>query len=282
MVDGEPSWRGRLWRGVRSLAGTYVLLCAVMFFAQGYLLFHPTDLPSAAFKRISEREDVEVLTVEVDGASLKGFFVHGVGEGPRPTVLYFGGNAQSVWRQVEGMRWVAQRGFNLAFVSYRGYDRSSGSPSGEALTADALAIYDAVVERDDVSKDQVLTWGFSLGTGIATHVASHRPVVGVILMAPYDTLASAAAERYPFLPVRLLFRHQIDSAASASRIDAPALILHGNDDTIIEPHLGEALAEAWRGDARFVPLEGVGHNNVSSHPRVRPEQEAFLRARLED
>lgn len=259
------------------MAGTYVLLCVVMFFAQGFLLFHPTSISDDEHARLEALPDVESLTIEVDGATLHGFFVHGSGAGPRPTVLYFAGNAQSVWRQVDRKRWVAAMGFNLVFVSYRGYDRSTGSPSGEALTADALAIYDAVVARDDVQADRVVTWGFSLGTGIATHVAHHRPVAGVLLMAPYDTLASVAAEQYPFLPVRPLFRHQIDSVASVSNVEAPGLVLHGDGDTVIPPAHGRALAEAWKGDARFVLLEGVGHNDISSHPNVRPESVAFLR-----
>ena len=257
---------------------TYALLCVVMFLAQGFLLFHPTSLPEDEQARLEALPDVEPLRIEVDDATLRGFFLRGRGEGPRPTVLYFGGNAQSVWRQVEAKRWVAAMGFNLAFVSYRGYDHSSGSPSGDALTADGVAIYRAIATREDVDPGRILTWGFSLGTGIAVHVACTEPVAGVVLMAPYDTLASVAAAQYPFLPVRPLFRHEIDAVGCAPEVTAPALILHGDRDTIIAASHGEALAEAWGGEARFVRLEGAGHNDISSHARVRPELSAFLRA----
>lgn len=247
-----------------------------MFVAQRWLLFHPTSIPEDEHERLVALADVEALSIEVGEETLEGYFLRGRGEGPRPTVLYFGGNAQSVWRQVDAKRWVAQMGFNLAFVSYRGYDRSSGGPSGEAITSDALEIYDRVVERPDVDGSQVVTWGFSLGTGVATHVACHRPVRGVILMAPYDTLASVAADRYFFLPVRLLFRHEIDSVACGSKVSAPALVLHGDRDTTIAPSNGKALADAWGGEARWVLLEGVGHNDISSHAEVRPELSRFL------
>lgn len=272
------SVRRRLWKGLGSLASTYALVCVVMFLAQSRLLFHPTSIPDEEHRRIEALSDVEALSVATDGETLEGFFLSGRGAGPRPTILYFGGNAQSVWRQVDAKRWVANMGFNLAFVSYRGYDRSTGDPSGDAITSDGLAIYDQLVERPDVDAQRVMTWGFSLGTGVATHVACNREVDGVILMAPYDTLASVAAAQYPFLPVRALFRHEIDSVACGSRVEAPALILHGDVDTTIEPSHGKTLADAWDGEARWVLLEGVGHNDISSHADVRPELTAFLQA----
>jgi len=256
---------------------TYVLLCVVMFIGQGFLLFHPTSIPDDEQARLEALPDVEALRIEVEDATLQGFFLHGVGEGPRPTILYFAGNAQPVWRQVETKRWVAEMGFNLAFVSYRGYDRSTGSPSGDALTADGVAIYEAIAKRPDVDATRIVTWGFSLGTGVAVHVACNEAVAGVVLMAPYDSLASVAAAQYPFLPVRPLFRHEIDSAACAPRITAPALILHGDGDSVIASSHGQALAAAWGGEAHFVRLDGVGHNDISSHAFVQPEISAFLR-----
>lgn len=167
-------------------------------------------------------------------------------------------------------------GFNMAFVSYRGYDRSSGTPSGDALTADGLKIYDAVAQRPDVQPDRIVTWGFSLGTGVATHVACNRPVAQVVLMAPYDTLASVAAEHYPFLPVRLLFRNEIDSLSCGARVDAPALILHGDGVRVVPSSHGEALSAAWGGESKFMLLGGVGHNDLPSHPDLQPAIAGFL------
>ena len=269
-------WRRRVSRGLGSLASTYVLICVAMFVAQRWLLFHATSIPDDEHARLAARADVEVLEVEVRGAKLSGFFLAGRGEGPRPTILYFGGNAQSVWRQVDAKGWAAKLGFNLVFVAYRGYDRSTGEPSGEAITADALAVYDAVVPRPEVDPARVLTWGFSLGTGAAAHVACNRAVAGVILMAPYDTLGSVAAAQYPFLPVRALFRHEIDTLACAARAESPALIMHGDQDSTIAPSHGEAVAEAWGGTSRWVLLEGVGHNDISNHADVRPALTDFL------
>ncbi len=266
-------------RGMWSLGGFYLAMCAVMFVAQDELLFHPTSIPDDEHERLEALEDVEVLSVEVEGATLQGFFRRGVGQGPRPTVLYFGGNGQSVWQQVERKRWVADMGYNLAFVSYRGYDRSTGSPSGEALTADALAVYDALVQRADVLDHQMLTWGFSLGTGMAVHVACNRPVAAVVLMAPYDTLASVAAGHYPFLPVRWLFQHEVDSVSCGAKVDAPALILHGEGDSTIPADHGKRLADAWGGEAKFVVLGGPGHNDLPSHHDARLEVAGFLRPR---
>ena len=129
----------------------------------------------------------------------------------------------------------------MATVPYRGYGASTGSPGGAEILEDALAVYDALVKRPEVDGSRVVTWGLSLGTGVAVHVARHRPVAGVVLLAPYGRLSAIGQDHYPWMPVSLLFRHEVDAAADAREIDAPMLGLHGENDRVI-PHRPWACA----------------------------------------
>lgn len=259
----------------------YALLCLAVFWLQDGMLFHPTVVTQAELERIEDR-GAEPLVVQVDGATLRGFFVPGAGKGALPTILYFGGNAEPVWRNVEEDRWVGEAGFHRVFVSYRGYDRSTGEPSAQELLSDGVAIYDAIASRPDVDRDAIVTWGLSLGTGIAARVARDRPVAGVVLVAPYDRLADVATEHYPYLPVRWLMTNDIDTIADAPSIESPALMIHGDADRIIPLRHGRRLADAWGGRAErageFIAVKGAHHNDVSTRPEARQAIERFLSA----
>jgi hypothetical protein len=192
-------------------------------------------------------------------------------------VLYFGGNAEPVRQRAHDRGWVRDIGWNLVLFSYRGYDDSSGSPSAEALLHDAVALHDMVAARPDVDPQRIVSWGVSLGTGLAARVARERDLAGTILAAPYARLSDIAVTAYPWLPVRLLFRHEIDTLRDAPAITEPLIVVHGSDDSLIPLDHGRRLAEAWGGPARLVAVAGAEHNNLSSRPEVRGVVEGFLR-----
>lgn len=258
------------------LAALYVTVCLLLVAFEGALLFHPTSLSASEAERLVTLPGVEPLTIDVDGATLRGFFVEGEGEAPRPTLLYFGGNAEPVWRRVSAPATGNMRRYNRVYLSSRGYDRSSGEPSADALLADALAIHDHVAAREDVDPDAIVPWGLSLGSGPAVHVASERHVDRVVLLAAYDRLANVAAGHYPLFPVRLLMRNDIDSASRAAGIDAPLLIVHGEDDRVIPAAHGRALAARWSGPVELRVVPGAGHNDLTSRPETQAAIDDFL------
>ena len=113
---------------------------------------------------------------------------------------------------------------------------------------------------------------------MAVHVAAHRPVRGVILVTPFDSLLNVARHHYPVLPVRLLLKHPFDSAALAPDINIPALILIGHQDTIIPKQHAIRLSEVWGGPVDTVMIDGVGHNDIQLDPRYWEAINSFLSA----
>lgn len=243
----------------------YVVLVIAVFFLQDALLFYPqaTELTDATIQSAVNQLGAEEIRVAVtDDVELHGFFLPGTGANPRRTILYFGGNAESLrpadWQPMR------RRGWNVALVAYRGYGRSEGDPSGDAIQADGLVIREQIAARPDVDADRIVVWGRSIGTGVAVKIAAEAGAQAVILESPYARLSNTAAHHYPWLPVRMLFRHEIDSASRAKDIDAPALILHGTRDVVIPLAEGKRLVEAWNGDVTFHEVEGAGHNDLQN------------------
>src|SRR5881394_1961202 len=108
------------------------------WFTQESMLFFPQPVGSTAHLP-SRASPMEV--VAADGTHLRGWIVKGAAA-PAPTVIYFGGNAEEVSWTISDARWPHD--WTIVGVNYRGYGTSEGKPGEAALTADALAIYDAV------------------------------------------------------------------------------------------------------------------------------------------
>ncbi|HZM35494.1 MAG TPA: alpha/beta family hydrolase [Burkholderiales bacterium] len=241
----------------------------VMYLAQDRLIFMPQPLTEASRLRIqNDFPSVESLFIQgEDGTRLHAWY--GKGE---PLVLYFGGNAEEVsWMLGEGPRRLPGTGWLL--VDYRGYGASEGSPSEKALVDDALRWYDRV------SKDsrKIYVFGRSLGSGVAVQLAAARPVAGVILIAPYDSLAAVGQHHYPFLPVGMLLRHRFDSVSLAPQIKAPLLCLVAERDEIIPAARSRALYEAWAAGKTWVELKDAGHNSTDGSPQFWASIREFAR-----
>jgi uncharacterized protein len=145
-------------------------------------------------------------------------------------------------------------------VAYRGYPGSTGSPSEAGLRIDARAAYDWLAARH--APQNIVIHGHSLGSGVATELATHVPARALILEAPFSAAVDVAAERYPFLPVSLLMFDQFRSRDYAPRITTPTLIVHGDADRVIAFHHAERLIQSFGGPKQLVRIRGGGHNSL--------------------
>ena len=189
-----------------------------------------------------------------------------------PLVIYFGGNAEEVSGMLEDVG--ADPAIGWLLTDYRGYGASEGKPSETALAGDALLWYDHAVK--EWKPPRVFVFGRSLGSGVAAALAAARPVAGVIMATPYDSLAAVAKRHYWYLPVDWLLKHRFDSLALAPRLGMPLLCLVAERDEIIPPSHADRLFAAWNGAKRRVALRGVGHDDADGSPDYWPAVRAFV------
>ena len=240
------------------IAAIVVGVPAAAWLAQDHLIFFPQPVASTA--HLPQRAVPLTLTA-ADGTRLDGWLVP-ADASPAPTVIYFGGNAEEVsWTLADG-RWP--RAYNVAAFNYRGYGTSEGKPEAGALLADGLAIHDALSTRPGVDPARIVMFGRSLGTAVATHVASQRTVAGVILVSPYDSLAAIGGHHYPWLPVSLLLRHKFVPVEDAQHARAPLLTIVAERDSIIPPAHSRVLYDAWAGPKEWLALPQLDHNTLGA------------------
>src|SRR5258707_150507 len=120
--------------------------------------------------------------------------------------------------------------------------------------------------------------GRSLGSGVAVHLAAHRPLRGVILVSPYDSMVEVAKRHYPFLPISLMLRHRFDSLASVPQIEAPLLCLVATEDRVIPGAHSRALFEAWRGAKTWHEVPRCDHDSIAGEPGYRRSSRSLPKA----
>ena len=245
----------------------------LLYFFQERLIFFPQPLAQDPLKSNTGAAIEEVSLVTTDGVRLHGWLAKASPmQAPAPLLIYFGGNAEEV-------SWLASTagqyaGWSLLIFNYRGYGRSEGKPGEAALFADALQIYDYAAARADVGSIAVM--GRSLGSGVAVYLAAQRPLAGVILVSPYDSIESVAKGVYPFLPIGLMLRHRFDSLARAPGIEAPLLCLVASADRVIPRPHSERLYAAWGGDKHWREIRPAEHDSISDEPDYWRAIAAFL------
>jgi hypothetical protein len=237
---------------------------------QERMLFYPRPGPQSL-------PGAESLFIDAaDGTRLHAWHVKG--EPGAPLVLYFGGNAEQVsWMAAEARQHAPGTAWLL--VDYRGYGSSAGSPSEKGFVEDALLWH--AEARTRFRPSRMFLFGRSLGSGVAVQLAAARPVDGLILVAPFDSMVEVGAHHYPFLPVRWLLKHRFESIRHAPAIAAPLLCLVAGRDEVIPVVHSRRLYDAWRGPKRWVELPGAGHNSTDDAPEFWRAIRGFLEKKKE-
>lgn len=239
----------------------YLLVLAILFFAQTALIF-PAGQVARNVPLPAGAEPLE--TVAGSGERLRGIHIPPVRPGAgRLLLLGFGGNATDAASTASLLHDLFPEA-EIAVFHYRGYRPSEGRPGAAALRADALVVHDFVRAR--LRPARIVVAGFSVGSGVAAALAARRPVDGLILVTPFDSLAGVAAGHYPWAPVRLLLRHRLEPAADLRASRVPVAIVAGGADTLVPAARTDALRRAVPRLVFDRTLPGAGHNDIYADP----------------
>lgn len=170
-------------------------------------------------------------------------------------VFVFHGNAGKACHRTYWKRVLSLTNAEVILVEYPGYD---GSPlSYENFLTRGLDTFDYFQHK---SNKKVLVVGESLGSAPATYLAAHRKIHALILHASFPSLTEVARSKFPFLPVKHILRFPFPAAQWAEKVSAPALSLHGDQDSVIPYKLGKKQSENFA-RLQFLKIEGAGHND---------------------
>jgi dienelactone hydrolase len=211
-------------------------------------------LPTSAQRLEVRTSDGEVLAgVRIPAATGEG------ADGRAPTLLGFGGNAWNADAMALHLHGLFP-GREVAAFHYRGYAPSTGRPNAEVLLSDAVLVFDRL-QQARAGERGVVAVGFSIGAGVAAHLARHRPVAGLVLVTPFDSLEALARDLYWWAPVGPLLRHRMPTVDFVRGSLVPTALVVAERDTIVPARRSMALRQAV-GNLVFEATVDAGHNDL--------------------
>ncbi|WCO01048.1 alpha/beta hydrolase [Psychroserpens ponticola] len=241
------------------------MIGASLYFLQEKILFLPTIL--AQDYQYEFRYPFEELFFETaEDVSINA--LHFKAENPKGVILYFHGNAGDLSRWgIIGEHFVSLD-YDVLIMDYRTYGKSTGKLSEQGFYDDAEYCYNYLLKS--YSEDDIVLYGRSLGTGVATYLASKHQPKQLILETPYYSILDVAKHRFPIFPVTALLKYEFPSNAFITSVDCPITIFHGTSDTVVPYSSAQKLnSVAPKTNTSFITIDGGGHNNLISFDKYK-------------
>ncbi len=272
----ENFWKLYSWIMRKAFFGIFLLVVTIMASALGYNYMKQDEL---IFKAIPlDRDFVFDFDVEFEEVFLpvKDGEVHGVyfkSENRKGVVCFLHGQGKNLSYWGKRAHFFLNQNLDVFIIDYRGFGKSSSGYKESWLLEDALAAYDYLAGLFD--EDQITVCGNSLGTAMATWVASQRNPNKLILEAPYYSLLAAASHAKPYLPIwgiKAILKYPLHTNQWIKNVKSPVYIFHGRKDNIIPFLHGQLLFEEvtrHNDKAEFIPLDDFMHTNMQNDEQYR-------------
>ena len=215
------------------------------------------------------------LSVPSSAGEVEGWLLPGRGvsrQRPGPAVIFAHGNGELIDFWPEPLAELRRMGVSVLLPEYRGYGRSPGWPSQEAITEDYVKFYDLLAARPEVDKSRIVFLGRSIGGGAVCSLSLQRKPRAMILMSTF-TSVTRMARRY--LVPSFLVRDPFDNLTAVSRLDVPLLIVHGRHDSLVPHQHGEQLHAAAK-QSKLVTYEADHNDCPPDWPAFWDELRRFL------
>ncbi len=215
----------------------FILISTYLF--QRNLLYHPTENNYSGDQILVSIEKVKIKTQ--DGIKLMSWY-HNKNLINYKTILFLHGNAGNLENRIHKINHFKDMNVNFLIVAWRGFNGNKGKPTEKGLYEDARSAV-RWLKSKGVKENNIIVYGESLGTGVATEIAQNKNFAGIILESPFTSMIDAGKDKYPYLPVSLLLKDKYESDKKIKNINSPILIMHGKIDNIVPFHMGEKMYE---------------------------------------
>ena len=224
---------------VSSVVLAYFIIILFVYFYQRNLLYHPSENNYLNDKITFNYEEIFIETDK--NINLKSWFIK-KDLNKFKTILIFHGNAGNLFNRVYKLNELNKLDVNILLISWRGFSGNKGKPTEKNLYHDAEEAVKWLNNQGAISKNIIL-YGESLGTGVATELGTSNAFGGIILESPFTSIANAAKIYYPYLPVNIILKDRYNSIGKIKNITTPILIMHGKKDNIVPQKMGLELYE---------------------------------------
>ncbi|MBG84633.1 MAG: hypothetical protein CMJ40_08820 [Phycisphaerae bacterium] len=253
------------------LIGIWIIWIIVVWSIQHRIMF-PASMIDASRILTGAPSGVESIWLTDNGDRIESWFIPGKGvsaETPGPVVVFAHGNGELIDDNLD-LTWLADLGTSVLLIEYRGYGRSTGSPSQRNLVSDTTRFVELLTQRPEVDPDRIGFMGRSIGCSVLAQVARSHPPNAMIMMVPPARLDSMAWRfGVPPFMVRSPFRTDL----AVREFDSPLLLLPRDEDEII-PEGHAEIIDANASNSTIITLRGH-HNWLDDSNEVKRQHKAI-------
>ena len=197
-----------------SILVIYLFMVISVYIFQRNLLYHPNENNYSVDEILLSIEEVKIRTQ--DNIELKSWY-HEKNIHKNKTIIFFHGNAGSLENRIHKINHFKNMNINFLLVSWRGFSGNKGKPTEKGLYDDARSAV-RWLEKEGVMKKDIIIYGESLGTAVATEIVQNNNFAGLILESPFTSMIDAAKNKYPFFPIRFLLKDKYESIKKIKNI----------------------------------------------------------------
>jgi uncharacterized protein len=253
----------------------YVLIGFGLYILQDRILFHPVSLKKNHNYDFKENhKEINIPLTDESNLNIVQFL--STDTVTRGVVLYFHGNKKNIAWYEQYPPYFTKHGYEVWMIDYPGYGKSTGKLSEEILYAWALKMYK--FSRSRFSTDSIIIYGKSMGTGIASQLASVRDCKRLIMETPYYSIRSLFSKYTPMYPVSMMLKYELPTYRFLEKVTAPVSFFHGTNDWIIPYSNAVRLKEKLKPIDEFVTIKGGSHNNLYDYSLMTGKLDSLLKS----
>jgi hypothetical protein len=256
--------------------GIIAVLSIFLYFFQERFIFHPEKLPKD-FVFQYENQKIDEYNMELKpGVVING--LHFKVDKPKGVVFYLKGNSKNIKGWGKFAVDFTLYGWDVIMMDYRGFGKSTGKMTQQGMKDDVQAVYDRI--KSKVDEKYIIVYGRSLGTGLATKIASVNNPRMLILACPYFSISNNIKRYLPFIPLGLVLRYSMPTHKWMKYVKCPVKIIHGTNDKVIPMKSSIRLSKVNPKITRLYPIIGGGHKNLHNFEGYHRVLKEILNSKL--
>ena len=262
----------RLFNWLKIFLLVYAIIGIAIYYVQDYVILHPVKLQKDHVYQF--REPFKEVNLPYDAKTNINIIQFTADSIPKGVVLYFHGNKGNIQRYRRFVPNFTRHGYEVWMIDFPGFGKSTGTFSEEMAYKWSLVMYNLARKR--FGTDSIIIYGKSLGTGLASQLASIRDSKYLVLETPYYSMTSLAKNWFWMYPLGQMLHYKFPTNQYLQKVTAPVIIFHGTDDDIIPyDNAIQLKSELKKGD-EFITIEGGDHRNLNRYPAMQNKLESLL------
>jgi alpha-beta hydrolase superfamily lysophospholipase len=235
----------------------YGAICGAYYLLQEKLIFHPVKL-AENYQFPFKTPFTEHNLIAADQSKINMVWFKAIA--PKGLILYCHGNADNIDRWGKIAERLVPLGYDVIVYDYRSFGKSTGKKSEETLFSDAQMVYDFA--KTKYSDNQIITYGRSLGTGIATYLAAHNEPKKLILETPYFSMLEMSERYSGLLPTEVILKYHLRTDLNIVKVQCTITIFHGTKDEVVPYESGIKLKPLLKNGDEFITIPNGMHGNL--------------------